>query len=64
LAHRSWRRGRGASLAAPRGQTMSPLLVTVLKGAAYTLLAVVASPLLEGVIRKIKAVIHSRKARR
>ncbi len=40
---------------------MNPAIVTVLKASAYVALVLFASPLLEGVFRKIKAVIHSRK---
>ena len=40
---------------------MSPALVIALKAVAYTLLVLFASPLLEGILRKIKALIHSRK---
>jgi len=39
---------------------MSPALVITLKAFAYTALVLFASPLLEGIIRKIKALIHSR----
>jgi len=40
---------------------MSPSTQLALKAAAYTVLALFGSPLLEGVVRKIKAIIHSRK---
>jgi formate hydrogenlyase subunit 4 len=40
---------------------MNPTLVVALKAIAYLAFAVLASPLIEGVMRKIKAVIHSRK---
>jgi formate hydrogenlyase subunit 4 len=35
--------------------------VVTLKSIAYLALVLVASPLLEGVMRKVKAIIHSRK---
>jgi len=45
-----------------RGKTaMNPTLVVALKAIAYLAFAVLASPLIEGVMRKIKAVIHTRK---
>ncbi len=40
---------------------MNPAIVTTLKASAYIGLTLLASPLLEGVIRKIKAFIQSRK---
>lgn len=39
---------------------MNPAVVITLKAFAYTALVLFASPLLEGIIRKIKALIHSR----
>jgi formate hydrogenlyase subunit 4 len=40
---------------------MSPATVVVLQSVAYLALVLFASPLLEGVMRKVKAIIHSRK---
>ncbi len=40
---------------------MNPYVVIALKAVAYVAFALLASPLIEGVMRKIKAVIHSRK---
>jgi len=40
---------------------MNPTLVVALKAIAYLVFAVLASPLIEGVMRKIKAIVHSRK---
>lgn len=40
---------------------MSPALVALMKAVAYTVLVLLASPLLEGLMRKLKAFIHSRK---
>ncbi|MGA9753153.1 MAG: NADH-quinone oxidoreductase subunit H [Acidobacteriota bacterium] len=40
---------------------MSPALVLALKAVAYTVLVPLGAPFLEGVIRKVKAVVHSRK---
>jgi hydrogenase-4 component C len=40
---------------------MSESTIVVLKSIAYLALALFASPLLEGVMRKVKAVVHSRK---
>jgi formate hydrogenlyase subunit 4 len=40
---------------------MNPTLIIALKAIAYLLIALLASPLIEGVMRKIKALIHSRK---
>jgi formate hydrogenlyase subunit 4 len=40
---------------------MNPSLVIALKVIAYLLFALLASPLVEGVMRKIKAAVHSRK---
>ena len=40
---------------------MNATVAVTLKAVAYLALALFASPLLEGVMRKVKAVIHSRK---
>jgi len=40
---------------------MSPSFETVVKGAFYLAIVLFASPLLEGVMRKVRAVIHSRQ---
>lgn len=40
---------------------MNPDLTITLKSIAYTLAVVLASPLLEGIMRKVKAIVHSRK---
>jgi formate hydrogenlyase subunit 4 len=40
---------------------MNPALVITLKAIAYTLAVLLASPLLEGIMRKVKAIVHSRK---
>ncbi len=40
---------------------MNPALTITLKSIAYTLAVVLASPLLEGIMRKVKAIVHSRK---
>lgn len=40
---------------------MNPYVAIALKAIAYLAFALLASPLIEGVMRKIKAVIHSRK---
>jgi hydrogenase-4 component C len=40
---------------------MNPILVIALKSIAYVLAVLFASPLLEGIMRKVKAIVHSRK---
>jgi formate hydrogenlyase subunit 4 len=40
---------------------MKPTLVITLKSIAYTFAVLFASPLLEGIMRKVKAIVHSRK---
>ena len=40
---------------------MNPVVVIALKSIAYTLAVLFASPLLEGIMRKVKAIVHSRK---
>ncbi len=40
---------------------MNETLIVFLKSVAYLALVLLASPLLEGVVRKVKAIVHSRK---
>ncbi len=40
---------------------MNPTLAVTLKSVAYTIAVLLASPLLDGIMRKIKAIVHSRQ---